>query len=312
MMTGFGLTTWKHFRSRETFLLFVASVVSSLLLANIFSIGGPDAQQARFLSPLVVFGTFISLLLLVRELVNHPFQNTDGPKLAETVAAALAALGLLLYIKDAIYVQRLSLQRSIGVALFVAGVQMTLLGLLLLRRRIVGKLRLHFFVTLLIGGLIFVGHSKVFSKITNALPRSIDRQREEVFTGTTEHQECLKFVRDETPRVAIVASNWLRIPHPSLQEKYFLVTAWTQRRAYIDGPNYVSNPRTKIIEERVATSYEFAEAATEIAFSTLQQANVSFFIVYKKQTTITSWEPYATPIFERSSCLVLQLRPLVE
>jgi hypothetical protein len=312
MMTGFGLTTWRQFRSHEIFLAFVASVVSSLLLANFFSIGGPDAQQARFLSPLVVFGTFISLLFFIHAVVNHPFQNTDGIKLAETVAAALVTIGLLLYIKDAIYVQKLSLQRSVGVALFVAGLQMILLGLLLLRRRIVDKLRLHFFVTLLIGGLIFVGHSRVLLKITNALPRSIDRQREEVFTGTTETQECLKFVRDETPRVAIVASNWLRIPHPSLQEKYFLVTAWTQRRAYIDGPIYVSNPRTKIIEERVATSYEFAESATELAFNALQQANVSFFIVDKKQTTITSWEPYATPMFERSSCLILQLRPLAE
>jgi hypothetical protein len=312
MMSGFGLITWKHFRSRETFLLFVAIVVSSLLLANIFSIGGPDAQQARFLEPLVVFGTFISLLLFIREVANHPFQNTDGPKLAKTVAAALVPIGLLLYLKDAIFAQAFSRQKQLGVGLFVIGIQILFFSLLLIRRKTVGRLPIRLFITLLIGGLILMGHSRVLSKITNALPRSIDRQREEAFTGTTEHQECLKFVRNETPTDSIVASNWFRIPHPSLQEKYFLVTAWTQRRAYIDGPNFVSNPRTKIIEERVATSYEFAKAATEIAFNILQQANVSFFIVYKKQTTITSWEPYATPIFERSSCLVLQLRPLVE
>jgi len=312
MMAGFGLTTWKDFRSRETFLLFVAIAVSSLLLVNIFSIGGPDAVQARFLNPLVDFGTFISLLFFIRAVVNHPLQNTDGPRLAAMAVAAMVTIGLLLYLQNAIDMQPFSRQKQLGVGSFIMGIQIMVFSLLFTRRRIVGKLRIHFIVTLLIGGLIFVGHSQVLSKITNALPRSIDQQREEVFTGTTEHQECLKFVRDETPKVAIVASNWLRIPHPSLQEKYFLVTAWTQRRAYIDGPLYVSNPRTKIIEERVATSYEFAEAATEIAFNTLEQANVSFFIVNKKQTTITSWEPYATPIFERSSCLVLQLRPLVE
>ena len=311
MMSGVGLTTWKHFRSRETFLLFVAIVVSSLLLANIFSIGGTDAQQARFLSPLVVFGTFISLLFFIREVANHPFCNTDGPKLAKTVAAALVPIGLLLYLKDAIFAQAFSRQKQLGVGLFVIGIQILFFSLLLIRRKTVGRLPIRLFITLLIGGLILMGHSRVLSKITNALPRSIDRQREEVFTGTTETQECLKFVRDETPTDSIVASNWIRIPHSSRQEKYFLITAWSERRAYIDGPNYVSNPRTNLIQNRVSTIYEFAESATEVSFNTLQRANVSFFVVNKEEDTATNWEPYATPIFERSTCLVLQLSPPV-
>ena len=312
MMAGFGLTTWQRFRSHETFLLFVAIVVSSLLLANIFSIGGPDAQQARFLSPLMVFGTFISLLFFIREVVNQVPENTVSPRLATAAVASMVAIGLLLYLKDAIYAQAFSRQKQLGVGFFVIGIQTLFLGLLLIRRRTVGSISIRFFITLLIGGLILVGHRGVLEKITNALPRSIDRQREEVFTGTTETQECLKFVRDETPTDSIVASNWIRIPHSSRQEKYFLITAWSERRAYIDGPNYVSNPRTNLIQNRVSTIYEFAESATEVSFNTLQRANVSFFVVNKEEDTATNWEPYATPIFERSTCLVLQLSPPVE
>jgi hypothetical protein len=308
MMTGFGLTTWQRFRCHETFLPFFAVVASSLLLVNIFSIGGPAAQQSRFLSPLVVFGTFVSLLFFIREVINQLSENTVSPRLATAEVAAVVAIGLLLYLKDAIYAQAFSRQKQLGVGLFVIGIQVFFFSLLLIRRKTVGKLPIRLFITLLIGGLILVGHSRVLSKITNVLPRSIDRQREEVFTSTTETQECLKFVRDETPTDSIVASNWIRIPHPSRQEKYFLITAWSERRAYVDGPLYVSDPRPEWLENRVSTIYEFAESATETSFDALQRANVSFFVVNKEEDTATNWEPYATPIFERSTCLVLQLR----
>jgi hypothetical protein len=307
MMTGFGLTTWRWFRSHESFLLFGAVVASSLLLVNIFSIGGTDAQQARFLSPLVVFGTFISLLFFIREVANQLSDSSVSPKLVTIAVTAMVTIGLILYLKDAIYAQAFSRQKQIGVGLFVVGIQILFFVLLIIHRRTVGRISIRFFITLLIGGLILVGHSRVLSKFNNGLPRSIDSQREEVFTGTTETQECLKFVRDETPTDSIVASNWIRIPHPSRQEKYFLITAWTERRAYIDGPNYVSNPRTELIQDRVTTSYEFAESANETASRALRLANVSFFIVNKEENTATNWEPYATPIFERSTCVVLQL-----
>ena len=310
MLSGLCLISWRQFQSHETFLLFGAIVASSLVLANLFSIGGGSAQQARFLSPLVVFGTFISFLLVIGEVANHPFRNMVGPSLAAT-AGAMIIVGMLIYGAEAVHVQRISLQRSIGVALFVTGIQLTLLGLWVLRRRTYDKLVTRYFITLLIGGLIFVGHSRVLSKVNNSLPRSIDRQREEVFTGTTETQECLKFVRDETPTDSIVASNWIRIPHSSRQEKYFLITARTERRAYVDGPLYVLYPPPKWLEDRVSTIYEFAESATETAFNALQQANVSIFIVNKEEETATNWEPYATLIFERSTCLVLQLSPQV-
>ena len=311
MLSGLCLISWRQFQSHETFLLFGAIVASSLVLANLFSIGGGSAQQARFLSPLMVFGTFISLLFFIHEVVNQVSENTVSPRLATAAVASMVAIGLLLYLKDAIYAQAFSRQKQLGVGFFVIGIQTLFLGLLLIRRRTVSSMSIHFFITLLIGGLILVGHRGVLEKITNALPRSIDRQREEVFTGTTETQECLKFVRDKTPTDSIVASNWIRIPHSSRQEKYFLITAWSERRAYIDGPNYVSNPRTNLIQNRVSTIYEFAESATEVSFNTLRRANVSFFVVNKEEDTATNWEPYATPVFERSTCLVLQLSPQV-
>jgi hypothetical protein len=309
MMAGFGLTTWRRFRSHETFLPLVAVVASSLLLANIFSIGGPSAQQARFLSPLVVFGTFVSLLFFIPEVINQLSENTVGPKLATAAVSSTVTIGLLLYLKDAVYAQAFSRQERLSVGLFIVGTQILFLGLLFIRRRTLSKSPIRLFITLLIGGLILVGHSRVLSKVTNVLPRSIDRQREEAFAGATETQECLKFVRDKTPTDSIVASNWVRIPHPSREEKYFLITAWSERRAYVDGPLYVLNPRPDWLENRVSTIYEFAELATETSFDTLQQANVSFFVVNKEEeNTATNWEPYATPIFERSTCLVLQLR----
>lgn len=312
MMSGLGLISFNQLKAHTSFLLIGVITLCSLLLVNLISIGGPAAQQTRFLSPLVVLGTFISLLFFVGEVVNHPFQTTVGIRLTALASAAAVIVGSLLYLKGAIYDGEFSRQKRLGAGLFVISIQILFFALLFIRWKTVSKLAIHFFVTLLLGGLILVGHSRVLSKITNVLPRTIDRQREEVFTGTTETQECLKFVRDATPTDSIVASNWIRIPHPSRQEKYFLVTARTERRAYVDGPLYVVEPRPLWLENRVKTSDEFAELASEIAFKSLQIANVSFFIVNKEEDTATSWEPYATPVFERSSCLVLQLRQPVE
>lgn len=75
--------------------------------------------------------------------------------------------------------------------------------------------------------------------------RSIDLMTRERFdmkaiTGGAPVDECMAWIRSNTSSHTIVASDMWRLPR-SDDQKYYIVSARTERRVLVDGPDYVTN-----------------------------------------------------------------------
>jgi hypothetical protein len=122
----------------------------------------------------------------------------------------------------------------------------------------------------------------------------------------------------KTAKNAIVASNWFRIGPPSRLPKNFLVSAWTERRLYLDGPLYIQTSVDRPIDEvdtqndwiefRYRVTDEFAEYVTPESYEALRKRDVDYFVVDTQMPMPTTWEPFAEIVFEREPCKVLKLR----
>ena len=120
--------------------------------------------------------------------------------------------------------------------------------------------------------------------------------------------ECLDFVRSATSRDSVVASYMWRFGADSMTEKWFLVSAVTQRRAFVDGPIYVENPQSDWIKLRQDITTRFVEVAPNYADrAVMLKAGVEYFVVDTRWTRRQSWQPYAERVYSNSDCIVLRL-----
>lgn len=282
--------------------------IASLVLANLMSIGGPEAQQARFLVPIIAFGAFLSVAFLLRRtaavIASRTFTSRNW-----SVSALVACLVGLLLLLGKWYSDDLSWsrERTIYVVLTVFAGQILWLLVLIFNFR--GS-RPYFFTPLVIALSFFIiltADGQQVAHVRNIHQLTVGYQRAEPFLGSEEAQECLRVVVQRTSSDSIIASNWYEIPHPSVQQKYFLVTANTQRRSFVDGPNYVRNPRPNWLEQRVAIVEEFAEEASFKSYEELRNADVEYFVVRHGNPMPASWEPYARIILKNEICSVLEL-----
>ena len=309
-------------RLRETVairLVLGIVAVSALILANTITMGGSEAQQSRFLSPLVVLVVFISCLCLIDEMKTH-FRLVRS----RTILVALVSISTLLTIAGLAWMHHLyssdwSKDRTLGISLSIVTGQALLLILWCVRRSRWGTSPLPRLVSLLlIGGLSSVASGRTLSYLIEFHSSARDKPRFTEYAGGTDAQQCFEHLRRKTPVETIVASNWFRLPPPSRQPKNFMVSAWTERRIFLDGPEYiryyVDAPRTikesgaDWVDVRYQATDDFAERATRESYEALRAQNVEYFVIETIMPMPTTWEPYADVIFEREPCKVLKLR----
>lgn len=145
-----------------------------------------------------------------------------------------------------------------------------------------------------------------------------DSARAAEFVGSPSTQDCLNEVRRVADEDTIIASNWFRTPPPARRPKNFLVSAYTERRTYLDGPEYVgyfvdessaiSTSSDNWLDDRYQATDNFAERASKDAYDLLRTANVEYFVFETYMPAPPTWAPYADVIFERDSCKILKLR----
>jgi len=172
-------------------------------------------------------------------------------------------------------------------------------------------------VLLLIGVLVFAS-GRTLSHLVDLHRTAADTKRAAEFTGGPQAQECFSEIRLATPKSAVVASNWFRTPTETRSAKNFMVSAWTERRVFLDGPEYIRywvnapkdvvDPTYDWVDNRYQATDDFAERATEESFRVLRAANVEYFVIETFMPMPATWEPYAEVIFEREPCKVLKLR----
>jgi hypothetical protein len=92
--------------------------------------------------------------------------------------------------------------------------------------------------------------------------------------------DCLGIIRENTPSDAVIASNLWGIPG-SGEEKYFLVSFYTQRRVLIDGPLYsrgVDWPSVNYFESLKNTHTDFGNTVDPRLGVALKSLGAEYFI----------------------------------
>ena len=119
---------------------------------------------------------------------------------------------------------------------------------------------------------------------------------------------CLDFVRKITDRESVIASYMWRFGADSSTEKWFLVSAVSERKTFVDGPIYVENPQSDSLKLRQDITTRFVEIEPNYADrAVMLKAGVEYFVVDTRWTKRQTWRPYADRVFSNSDCIVLRL-----
>jgi hypothetical protein len=317
--TGLLLANRSDFANSSFGVLLGATAISSLVLANTFSIGGPESQQSRFLSPLVVVVGFSSLLILSREVLGSWSSSKRGPAFHLFSFLIFAATVTASFVGTRLFESEWSRERTAGIGLFIATTQLVVVALWwATRRSAVTANQSRRLLAVAISGIVIVANARSVSHLVEYQLTARDIERAHEFTGGADGLACLQEIRLKTAKNAIVASNWFRIGPPSRLPKNFLVSAWTERRLYLDGPLYIQTSVDRPIDEvdtqndwiefRYRVTDEFAEYVTPESYEALRKRDVDYFVVDTQMPMPTTWEPFAEIVFEREPCKVLKLR----
>lgn len=318
--SGAGLVLLRNRRLSRQVLwsMLAAPTVSSLVLSNTFSIGGVESQQSRFLSPLVVVVTFVSALLIFEQLFKVISREQLSPVARVMVCLVLSVTAIALVVNYKVFNAAWSWDRTAAVALLVLMGQGVLVVIVALERRRTKGFTDSLLLALSLLGVLLVSHGRDVASLVEVQQTAGAAERTFEFVGTVGTRDCLAEVRKISDRDAVIASNWFRNPPPASSPKYFLVSAWTERRLYIDGPMYVSNTTGGLthspeedsdwIEFRAEISDEFAEQGTKESHDALVSSGVKYFVVNAQRPTASTWIPFADVVLERDTCKVLKLR----
>lgn len=305
MFGGLMLGDYRVKGQRELFLSLSTLFFTCFVLANVFSIGGIDAQQIRFLQPMLVFGSWFSCVFWYRQFQS--VLDIVAFRLKLTYVGLLMLFSIaLIGLQTMIYMSNWSVKRTLGIGLWISicSVVVVTVGFALMTRR---KIIKRAALLTVLGCLILSAHGPTLKK---SIIRTIltDRNSELTkYVGSDSTQRCISYVVKASSREAILASNFFRIPLSTRDEKYFLLSAFSGRRAYVDGPLYVQIPRPTWLQERVSVSDGFGANPTRETKNKLLEAGVSLFFVSKTETTRQSWLPFAETVYEDDDCLVLAL-----
>lgn len=137
------------------------------------------------------------------------------------------------------------------------------------------------------------------------------------------HLFSLDWVRSSTKRDVVVANNLLCKGLPvnglapggsnstdcALRNMSALVTAFGQRRSYIDGPwqAFITDKSLGVANQRYRDSILFATNNDPNSFSRLIRDGVEYFVVDLGQTSLRDWEPRGTIRYKDDHYAVLEL-----
>lgn len=303
---------------RLVVLALCITAATSLVPANLISMGGFESQQSRFLSPLQVLMTFVSTALVIESLSRE--KSLYKFRINKILGAVLTIVTLALVIAyQQIYGAPWSPKRSVSIALIILGGQSMALVVWWMYAH--GPLRSpnrKLIAIATFGCISLLANGRNLGNLLEYQLTATDSARAAEFVGSPGTQDCLHEVRRVADSDSVIASNWFRTPPPARRPKNFLVSAHTERRTYLDGPEYIgyfvdesshiSTQSDNWLDDRYQATDNFAERASKDAYDLLRAANVEYFVFETYMPAPLTWAPYADVIFERDSCKVLKLR----
>jgi len=126
-------------------------------------------------------------------------------------------------------------------------------------------------------------------------------------TAQAARLQCLLSLRgmsDESDRFASTMWRW---SDEYFSEKWYIATAISERRSYLDGPLYVAEPRLKWLQDRVDLTLRFAEAPSIDDLNELLRWGVTWFVADKNWTTTNDWSNVGVVEMENDACVLVRL-----
>jgi hypothetical protein len=305
-----GLFGFQNFKRllQVPYITCLAPAIAGLFLANVVSMGASigAAYQNQFLIGLVV------LPLLSTDAISRDFaheRHQFGFWLPVVLSGA--CIGFFLY-----YAFGLELSKSRSLALVSVmtvpiAILLTIRGIEWMSRH--SDKRIHRQARLVRHGvqaaiLVSLVASSSFYLFIGAKNLTKSVKDEHGYLGTTAQLECLTWIRENTPKQSIVISNLWRIPVPTQNSKYFLVSNQTERRVLIDGPFYVDLAMNDWVVDRLNRSEQFIDTPSTSLFNYMKSMNVSIVLVDFQFSKNRNLEPFATTVFMNAGCLVAELK----
>jgi hypothetical protein len=125
--------------------------------------------------------------------------------------------------------------------------------------------------------------------------------------GDRDVNECLNWVRRNTPPETIIASNMWRIPNAE-EQKYFVVSQKTKRRVIVDGPDYVRNvgafTERSELENLKNDIDNFVAAPTIPRLYALRATGAGYLIVDLRRPHSSRLSSYAPQVVATKACAI--------
>lgn len=281
-------------------------LVGFVVVPTIFVVNVISSWWDRFFHPTTIVITFVSGIILADQL--RCFFN--GFSLSRSTWSSKLSLmpvvGLLLI--PMIYANRLpiGIEKTALITAMISVALIVVLGLRLLRPLLLRRDTTRRFLWINLASALLLAH---FAHIDGTMRLIYGKKSsDEIALGTAQMRDCLYFIKESTNDTSIIGSNWFRIDEVDSLGRRQTVSATTERRTFVDGPETVALPTPEWLLQRVRASDNFAENPTNSDYQLLKDSRVEYFLVIRTDTTATGWKNFATIAFANSECFVLELQ----
>ncbi len=122
-----------------------------------------------------------------------------------------------------------------------------------------------------------------------------------------ERLQCLVSLRDKSEVSDLFASTMWRWSDEYFSEKWYIATAISERRSYLDGPLYVAEPRPEWLQNRADLTLRFAEDPKIDDLAELKKWGVTWFVADKTWPTTKDWSKVGVVETENEACVLVRL-----
>ena len=151
----------------------------------------------------------------------------------------------------------------------------------------------------------------VFSLI-NHVPKSVEAYKREVstemiegYTGSEASKEVGRWLGDNSPESALIATNRL-VTKNGVEISDYSLAVWSDREFLLLGPRFASESSSKT--DALRLSIAFADAPNNLVCSRLSKAGVQWFIVDLRLTDNRDWSICSTEKFQSGAFVVLKIQ----
>lgn len=282
--------------------LFALKLVSGFFLINIINLG---QFNSKFLAPIGLLGSFLGFFSIFQFL-----ESVYRRRLGLTAISAVVFLSFVLQLPK-FRVPLISTKQGL-VFLFFIGIAFMLVcygALSSLQSRIYRSSNGLGLIVMTLCSTFFVLHNVDSWRSSRVF---LERSSMVSMFGSDATRDCLKFLKDTTPKSSVIATSLWRIPGAT-DEKYFLTSLMTDRLVILDGPTYskiLDWESLKYFENLKNIHTSFANSLDNTSHDQLLNLVASYFLLDTRfKNPDRSWSSLVGQkvVYGNQDCSVIEL-----